>query len=152
MPYMLRSTVELDRGLEEVFAFFADASNLEAITPPELKFRILTPLPIEMATGILIDYRLSLFGVPFSWRTEISVWEPGERFVDRQLSGPYRLWEHEHRFEALGPARTRVADVVQYELPFGPLGRLAHPLVRRKLDHIFSHRERRVAEILTAGT
>jgi len=149
MPYRLRSTIELDRSLDDVFAFFADASNLEAITPPELKFRILTPLPIEMAPGAQIEYRLSLYGVPFSWRTEIPVWEPGKRFVDRQLSGPYRLWEHEHRFEALGPARTRIDDVVQYELPFGPLGRLAHPIVRRKLDQIFRHRERRVAEILT---
>lgn len=148
MPYLLRSSIELDRGLDEVFAFFADASNLEKITPPELRFRIRTPLPITMAAGTRIDYRLHLYGVPFSWQTEISVWEPGKRFVDRQVSGPYRLWEHEHEFEALGPQRTRVEDLVRYALPLEPIGRLAHPIIRRKLDAIFRFREQKVAELL----
>ena len=146
MSYVLRSSVELERPLDDVFAFFANAANLEAITPPELRFRILTPLPIEMREGALIDYRLSLYGVPFRWRTEIPTWEPGVRFIDQQISGPFRLWVHEHRFESLGPNRTRVE--VHYALPLEPLGRLAHPLVRQKLDRIFHYRERGVAEIL----
>jgi hypothetical protein len=83
----------------EVFAFFADAFNLEAITPQFLRFRVTTPAPIPMAPGALIDYRLSLYGVGFRWRTRIEVWEPGVRFVDVQLSGPYRLWRHTHTFE-----------------------------------------------------
>ncbi|HKK51763.1 MAG TPA: SRPBCC family protein [Myxococcota bacterium] len=148
MPHVLRSSIQLDRSLDEVFAFFSDAANLEAITPPELKFRILTPLPIEMRPGARIDYRMSLYGVPFSWQTEIPVWEPGKRFVDRQISGPYRLWEHEHRFEALGPRRTAIEDVVHYALPLEPLSRIVLPLVRRKLDQIFRYREQRVAELL----
>ncbi len=148
MTYTLESSVTLDRPIDEVFSFFADASNLEAITPPELRFRILTPLPIEMRAGAEIRYRLSLSGVPFSWLTEISVWEPGKRFVDEQRSGPYRLWIHSHRFESLGPSRTRIDDEVQYALPLGPLGRIAHPWVRRKLDRIFSYREQRVQELL----
>lgn len=148
MTDRLHSEVTLDRSLDEVFDFFADAANLEAITPPELRFRILTPGPIEMRQGTLIEYRLSLYGVPFRWLTEISIWEPGERFVDRQLRGPFGLWIHEHRFEALGPSKTRIRDEVHYAVPLEPFGRLAHPLVRRKLDRIFSYREQRVAELL----
>lgn len=148
MAHLLQSTVELDCPLDRVFAFFADAANLEAITPPELRFRILTPLPIEMKQGAQIRYQLSLYGIPFSWRTEIPVWEPGRCFVDQQISGPYRLWVHTHRFEALGPDRTRIDDQVEYALPLEPLGRLALPLVRRKLDHIFEYRKARVLELL----
>ena len=124
MTDQLTSEVTLPRPLDEVFDFFADASNLEAITPPELRFKILTPLPIEMHPGRLIEYQMSLYGIPFKWQTEISVWEPGVRFVDQQLRGPYKVWIHE------------------------PVGRLAHPLVRSKLDRIFSYREQRVAELL----
>jgi ligand-binding SRPBCC domain-containing protein len=148
MSYMLRSSLILDRPLEAVFAFFADAANLEAITPQELRFRIRTPLPIEMREGARIDYRMSLYGIPFSWQTRIPVWEPGKRFVDEQISGPFRRWVHEHRFEAISPSRTRIDDEVHYALPFGPAGRITHPLVRRKLDHIFRYREERVTAIL----
>ena len=83
----------------EAFAFFADAFNLEAITPPWLRFRILTPRPIAMAEGALIDYRLALHGVPCRWHTRIDQWLPGRRFVDRQVSGPFRTWVHTHTFE-----------------------------------------------------
>jgi len=130
----------------EVFAFFADALNLESITPPFLRFRVTTPGPIAMAPGALIDYRLSLYGAGFRWRTRIEVWEPGVRFVDVQLSGPYRLWRHTHAFED-APGGTRVSDRVEYELPLGPLGDLAHGLfVRRALARIFDHRRARIAE------
>ncbi len=93
------ATVPTD--LDQTFAFFADAQNLERLTPPWLSFRIATPLPIEMKEGALIDYVIELYGVPIPWRTRIDVWEPGVRFVDRQIAGPYRWWRHEHRFEAL---------------------------------------------------
>jgi ligand-binding SRPBCC domain-containing protein len=125
---------------DDVFAFFADAGNLEAITPPWLHFRIVTPRPIAMGPGTLIEYRLRLHGLPISWLTEIAVWEPGVRFVDRQVRGPYALWHHTHEFAEDGDG-TLMRDTVRYALPFGPLGALAHALVvRRDLDRIFAYR------------
>jgi ligand-binding SRPBCC domain-containing protein len=125
---------------DEVFTFFADASNLEAITPPFLHFRILSPLPIEMRSGTRIDYALSLGGVPFRWRTRITEWEPGTRFVDEQESGPYAIWRHTHRFDDQGSS-TVMHDLVEYAEPLGPLGRLAHVLfVERALERIFDFR------------
>ena len=130
---------------EEVFPFFADAANLEAITPPWLQFRIVTPRPIDMAVGALIDYRLRLHGVPVRWRTRIEEWVPGVRFVDRQLSGPYALWHHTHEFEPVTEG-TLMRDTVRYALPLGPLGALAHlAIVRRDLARIFAFRHEAVA-------
>jgi len=148
MDHEIQTDVTLASPLASVFEFFSDAGNLEAITPPELRFEIRTPLPIAMRAGARIDYRLRLYGVPFLWRTRITVWEPGVRFVDEQESGPFGVWIHEHRFDALSPTSTRVRDRVRYRLPLEPLGRLAHPLVRRKLERIFAYRGERVAELL----
>ncbi|MFN8548538.1 MAG: SRPBCC family protein [Candidatus Eisenbacteria bacterium] len=133
------------RGLEEVFGFFADAGNLEAITPPWLRFRILTPLPIEMRVGALIDYRLSLHGVPIRWRTEITSWEPPHRFVDEQRRGPYRFWRHEHAFEAEAGV-VRVRDRVQYAHLGGPL--LQALLIEPDLRRIFDYRMEVIASRL----
>jgi hypothetical protein len=131
------------------FAFYADALNLEAITPPWLAFRVATPGPIAMGAGTLIDYRLRLHGIPIRWRTRIVTWEPPRRFVDVQLRGPYVLWQHTHTFEPDGPHAVIVRDRVRYALPLGPLGRLAHALfVRRDLERIFDYRERAVAYAL----
>ena len=148
MDHRILTDITLERPIDRVFDFFSDAGNLEAITPPELRFEILTPLPIAMAVGARIDYRLSLYAVPFTWKTRITAWEPGRRFVDEQESGPFRVWIHEHRFEALSPTSTRIRDEVRYRLPFSPLGEIAHPLVRRKLDRIFAYREERVRALL----
>ncbi len=149
--HVLTRTQRIPRPREEVFAFFADARNLERITPPELHFRILTPAPIQLRAGALIDYRLSLFGVPFPWRTEIEIWEPGVRFVDRQLRGPYRRWHHTHLFED-APGGTLMHDRVEYELPLGPLGDLAHALlVRRQLHAIFDHRREVIGRLFPAA-
>lgn len=148
MDHRILTDITLERPIDRVFDFFSDAGNLEAITPPELRFEILTPLPIAMAVGARIDYRLSLYAVPFTWKTRITAWEPGRRFVDEQESGPFRVWIHEHCFEALSPTTTRIRDEVRYRLPFSPLGEIAHPLVRRKLDRIFAYREERVRALL----
>jgi ligand-binding SRPBCC domain-containing protein len=140
MSYVLEREQFVPRPRSEVFAFFADAANLERITPPTLRFHILTPTPIEMRPGAVIDYRLSLLGIQFRWRTVIEVFEPETRFVDVQASGPYKLWRHTHSFED-APGGTRIRDRVEYELPFGPLGHVTHALfVRRQLEGIFSYR------------
>ncbi len=146
--HVLERTLVLPRPREEVWAFFSDPHNLEAITPDFLRFRVVTPPPIPTAAGTLIDYRLSLAGVPFRWRTRIEDVAAGARFVDVQLRGPYRLWRHLHTFED-APGGTRVGDRVEYELPLGPLGDLAHAaLIGRTLRRIFDHRAARVAALL----
>jgi hypothetical protein len=136
------------RPREDVFVFFSDPFNLEAITPGFLRFRIVTPGPIPMRSGALVDYRLALFGVPFGWQTRIEEWVPQERFVDVQLRGPYRLWHHLHVFED-APGGTLVRDRVTYELPLGLAGDLAHALlVRRAIARIFDHRREAIARLL----
>jgi ligand-binding SRPBCC domain-containing protein len=140
----------LPLDLEEVFAFFSKAANLQSITPPWLRFEVLTPEPVRMAPGTLIDYRLRLHGLPVRWLTRIEEWEPNRMFVDRQLRGPYRFWHHRHEFTAVGGG-TLVRDLVHYALPLGPLGALAHAaLVRRDLERIFDFRQRSVGRILQA--
>jgi ligand-binding SRPBCC domain-containing protein len=135
------------RPLAEVFAFFSDARNLADITPPWLGFLMLTPGAIRMAPGTKISYRLRVHGIPVRWTTEIRQWRPPHRFVDVQLSGPYALWHHTHRFETLNGG-TRMSDVVRYRLPFGPLGRLVNALVvRRDVKQIFDYREQRIREL-----
>ncbi len=134
---------------EEVFGFFADAKNLEAITPPLLRFTVLTPGPIEMRVGALIQYRLRVHGLPVSWLTSIQAWEPPHRFVDVQLKGAYALWHHTHTFEADGPEHTRMTDVVRYAIGFGTFGELAHRLfVQRDVERIFEHRAQVIGPLL----
>ncbi|MBA4015891.1 MAG: CDP-paratose 2-epimerase [Pirellula sp.] len=153
--YELRRVQELPLPPDEVFDFFAEARNLEAITPPFLKFRVLTEGPIAMQSGALIDYRLQLFGVPFGWRTIIESYDAPRMFVDRQLRGPYTLWHHTHTFvpiadESGNVTGTRMTDVVRYRLPLGVLGTVAHALfVRRTLAHIFDYRARTIDDLLT---
>lgn len=140
----LQRTQLVPRGLEETFAFFADARNLGAITPPWLHFRILEA-PNELERGALLRYRLRLFGIPVRWLTEISAWEPPRSFTDRQLRGPYLLWEHTHRFTAVDGG-TEIYDNVRYRVPGGPLA--PRRLVGRLVDEIFDYRAARLRELL----
>jgi ligand-binding SRPBCC domain-containing protein len=145
--HVLRREQRLPGAPEDVFPFFGDARNLEAITPPWLGFAVTTPGPIEMRPGTLIEYRLRLHGVPLRWRTTIAVWDPPRRFVDVQIAGPYRLWHHTHEFEPDGDDGTVMRDTVRYALPLGALGTLAHrALVRRDLAAIFDFRAREVQD------
>ncbi|MDH3378908.1 MAG: SRPBCC family protein [Gammaproteobacteria bacterium] len=137
--HFLETVTTLPLPVDEVFAFFSDAENLERITPPELAFQILTPTPIEIETGTIIKYRLRLFGVPFRWQTRIAVWDPVVQFVDEQMRGPYSTWRHQHTFERTEEG-TRMIDRVEYRLPLEPIGGLALPLVRYQLDRIFRYR------------
>jgi ligand-binding SRPBCC domain-containing protein len=150
--FLLRREQWLPRPIEQAFAFFADATNLEAITPPWLRFRILSPGPILMRAGTLITYRLRWGRVPLRWVTEITEWQFPFRFVDVQRRGPYALWHHTHSFESDGGG-TRMRDEVRYALPLGPLGRLAHRLaVRQDLEAIFDYRERAVSLLFGGGS
>ena len=133
--------------VEQVFDFFSKAENLQAITPPELSFRIKTPLPIVMRQGALIDYNLKMSGVPFGWRTRITHWEPPYAFADEQIKGPYAVWFHTHTFADEG-GRTRMDDEVLYKLPLWPLGEVAYPFVKSKVQRIFRYRRAKIREIL----
>lgn len=145
--YVLKRKQVVPRPREEVFAFFEDAANLARLTPPFLGFEILTPRPIVMRPGTLIDYRIRLFGVPLRWRTEIEIYDPEERFVDRQLRGPYRHWRHLHEFRDV-PGGTEMTDEVEYAVGFGPFGTVAHALfVERTLTQIFDYRAKVVGDM-----
>jgi len=131
----------------QVFECFSRARNLEELTPPWLRLSVVTPEPIEMRAGTLIEYRLRVHRVPLRWISRIDEWQTGARFVDRQVRGPHRLWCHTHEFAA-DPRGTLIADSVRYELPFGPLGTLAHAgIVRRDLERVFDYRRQRVERL-----
>ena len=142
--YRLNAVQWFDLPLEQVFSFFSDAMELERITPEFLHFKVLTPGPIDIQQGTLIDYRLKLHGIPIKWRTEICDWEAPFRFVDQQLKGPYKRWHHEHVFEEID-GKTKVSDNVHY-IPRG--GSLIHKfLVKPDLEKIFRFRQDRLREI-----
>ena len=144
--WRLTTQVVLPKPRNEVFPFFADAGNLEKLTPEFLNFRILTPLPIEMKQGARIDYKIRLRGIPIRWRTNISVWQPNERFVDEQIRGPYRQWHHEHIFEDQGD-QTLMTDIVNYRVWFGTI---LHPLmVEKDLQRIFGYRQNKIVELFS---
>jgi ligand-binding SRPBCC domain-containing protein len=145
--YRLQSEIIIPRSIEEVFAFFSDAANLERLTPPWLNFQILTPQPIEMRPGRLIDYKLRIRGVPVRWQSEITEWNPPYSFADESRRGPYRYWRHQHRFDGCDGG-TRVVDDAHYDVPGGAL---VHWLVvKRDVRKIFEYRLRTLQEIFPA--
>jgi ligand-binding SRPBCC domain-containing protein len=146
--HILKRELTLPLPREEVFAFFADAKNLELITPAQLNFKITSPQPIDLREGASIDYQLSLHGIPMSWRTEITTWDPPRRFVDTQLKGPYSQWVHTHTFTEVDANTTLIEDEVRYRLPLEPLGDLFHFIVEGELKKIFDYRTKVVTELL----
>jgi ligand-binding SRPBCC domain-containing protein len=142
--FKLETELWLPRPRDQVFPFFADAFNLETITPPWLQFAVLAPRPIQMRAGLRIDYRLRLRGFPLRWQSEITAWEPPGRFVDEQRRGPYRAWIHEHVFEESNGG-TLARDTVQYAVFGGWL--VNRLLVRRDVEKIFAFRQARLREI-----
>jgi ligand-binding SRPBCC domain-containing protein len=141
--FQLEASQLVPRPRADVFAFFSDVANLESLTPPWLNFHIVTPTPIRMEVGALIDYRLRVHGIPLRWRTRISVWEPQRRFVDEQLRGPYRLWHHEHVFEDI-KGGTRMHDRVTYAVWGGAL--INRLFVRKDVEKIFAYRAQQLQQ------
>ncbi len=146
--YIFTASQSIDLPRDEVFEFFSNAENLERITPPELGFNIVTPTPIDIKQGTVIDYRLSMYGFPMKWRSEITVWDPPNEFADEQLIGPYKQWIHRHRFTEPEPGKTLMEDEVRYRLPLEPLGDIGQFFVARQLKYIFDHRLKMVDELL----
>jgi ligand-binding SRPBCC domain-containing protein len=148
MVYRLERSIVIAKPRAEVFRFFSDAQNLERITPAFLRFHIVTPGPIAMRQGTLIDYQLRLHGIPVRWRSIIAEFVPDEYFVDVQVSGPYKSWHHRHDFKDV-PGGTEMQDHVEYEMPFGIIGAIARQFfVRGSLDKIFDYRNASVARFL----
>ena len=147
MEYILERTQFVPVSIQEAFGFFSEAHNLEEITPSWLRFEVLCA-PDRLGYGSLLAYRLELFRVPIHWLTRISTWHPPRSFADEQISGPYPLWEHTHRFVAV-PGGTEIYDHVRYRVPGGPLAPLVHgAFVGRWLREIFDYRAKRLTEIL----
>jgi ligand-binding SRPBCC domain-containing protein len=144
MTHTLTTSMTLPVPRADVFAFFAEAHNLERITPPALRFHITSPSPVTIEQDALIEYTMRLHGVHFGWLTKITRWDPPHEFVDEQLKGPYKLWVHRHTFEERD-GTTIINDEVRYRLPLWPFGEIVHPIIRRQLNSIFAYRQQAVA-------
>ena len=146
--YTLKREQKISKNIDDVFEFFSKPENLSIITPSKMKFKILTPSPIEMKEGALIDYTVNIFHFPIRWRTLITDYKPTNMFVDQQLKGPYSMWHHTHLFERLNDEETLIKDIVIYAVPFGIIGKLVHSLyIKSDLNAIFDFRSRKIREI-----
>ncbi len=145
--YTLHAEQTVPRTLDEVFSFFDRPENLEELTPKSLSFQILTPKPLVMAKGLLIDYTIRIWGVPLHWRTLITAYDAPHRFVDEQLKGPYAFWHHTHTFTEVDGG-VKIEDDVRYAMPFGWLGQFVHAIyVQRDVQRIFNHRKQIIDEL-----
>jgi ligand-binding SRPBCC domain-containing protein len=143
----IRTTTIINKPLSEVFEFFSKAENLNKLTPPKVHFTILTPLPIPMFPGQIIKYRIKLFGIPFFWKTEITAWNPPFKFEDKQLSGPYVIWNHQHLFKEVD-GKTEMTYILTYNSKGWILAPFLHWLfVDKNVNEIFAYREKRLDEI-----
>ena len=147
LNHTFRAQTKIPGNIEDVFKFFSDAQNLELITPPELSFKITSPIPIKMETGALIEYKIRLFGFSFQWKSIISKWEQNRQFIDEQLKGPYSKWVHTHTFEK-NEGDIIISDIVNYRLPFAPFGEIVLPLVKMQLKIFFDYRSKRILELI----
>ena len=135
--------------MDEAWSFFSSPKNLSTITPDELDFKILTVLnDEEIYEGMKIDYIVKpLFKIPVHWQTEIIKVKKGMFFLDKQLKGPYKVWEHSHTFRSINGG-VLMHDEINYELPFGILGNIAHNLlIRKKIENIFMYRKKNLEKI-----
>jgi hypothetical protein len=149
--YTLKKEQIVLKDISTVFDFFSKPENLSVITPHAMKFKILTPSPIDMKVGTLIDYTINIIFMPIRWRTLITKYDPPNIFVDQQLSGPYSMWHHTHTFEQLGDNETLIKDEVIYSIPFAFIGRITHYLyIKGELEKIFTYRKNKIEEIIDA--
>ena len=147
--YELNVSHQVNAPIEEVFDFFSKPENLSKITPAKMGFNVLTPSPIKMQRGALIEYTIRVFGFPLRWRTLITAYEPPKKFVDEQLKGPYSFWHHTHTFEEKDGG-TLIRDELKYAIPFGILGRIVHALyVKYDIRSIFKYRQKILDDIFT---
>lgn len=145
--YALKSKQKINKSLKEVFDFFKSPENLSKLTPSKLNFKILTPTPIEMKNGQLIDYTINILGFKVHWRTMITSYSEPYEFIDQQLIGPYTMWHHKHTFEDKGDY-VDMNDEVNYVMPFGVFGKIAHYLyVKKELEDIFLYRTKIIDKI-----
>lgn len=147
--HIFQSKQVINTSRDRLFDFFADARNLETLTPPELNFKITTPEPIEIQKGTIIDYQLKLRGFPIKWKTEITQWNPPFDFIDLALRSPYKQWIHLHTFTEGENGETIMEDLVRYRLPFEPFGDLAHFYVKSELNYIFEYRRKTVEKLFS---
>jgi len=147
--YTFKKEQKISKNILEVFDFFSRPENLAIITPPKMKFQILTPSPIEMKEGALIDYTVRILGFPIRWRTLITKYDPPNMFVDQQLKGPYSIWHHTHTFTKISDNETLIRDIVAYSIPFGLIGRIVHSLyIKKDLEKIFLYRKNKISDLL----
>jgi len=144
--YKLKYSQVVDANIDEVFDFFSSPENLSILTPEKLNFKILSPTPILMKEGQIIDYTVKLLGVNVRWRTIITEYNRKDKFVDQQLKGPYSMWHHTHEFQELN-GKVKMTDTILYAIPFGILGEIVNILwVKKDLDYIFKYREKAITK------
>ena len=146
--YTFKKEQKISKSIIDVFDFFSKPENLSVITPNKMDFRILTPSPIEMKEGTLIDYTVKIMSFPIRWRTLITKYDPPNMFIDQQLKGPYSMWHHTHLFEKINDNETLIKDVILYAVPFSFIGSITHSLyIKRDLEKIFDYRSQEIKRI-----